>query len=96
MNSLIHNLAESEGFTQLLLCKICRSSLALCSEFEPSHYKMLHRSILLAFDALLGSNPFIINLAESEGFEPPWVAPNGFQDRRVMTTSLTLHVVWLL
>ena len=30
-------------------------------------------------------------LAEDEGFEPPWVAPNGFQDRRVMTTSLILQ-----
>ena len=31
-------------------------------------------------------------LAQAEGFEPPWVAPNGFQDRLVMTTSITLRV----
>ena len=26
------------------------------------------------------------------GFEPAWVAPNGFQDRRVMTASLPHHI----
>ncbi len=30
-------------------------------------------------------------LAEGVGFEPTWVAPNGFQDRLVMTASITLH-----
>ena len=31
-------------------------------------------------------------LAEEEGFEPPWVSPNGFQDHRVMTASLFLRM----
>lgn len=31
-------------------------------------------------------------MAEEKGFEPLWViSPNGFQDRRVMTTSLLLQ-----
>lgn len=34
-------------------------------------------------------NPIV---AQGVGFEPTWVAPNGFQDRRVMTASLTLRV----
>lgn len=31
-------------------------------------------------------------LAERKGFEPLWVAPNGFQDRLVMTTSIPLRM----
>ena len=34
-------------------------------------------------------------MAESVGFEPTWVAPNGFQDRLVMTASITLRIVIL-
>ncbi len=30
-------------------------------------------------------------LAQGVGFEPTWVAPNGFQDRLVMTASITLR-----
>ena len=31
-------------------------------------------------------------MAEGEGFEPPWaVDPNGFQDRLVVTASITLQ-----
>ena len=35
-------------------------------------------------------------LAESVGFEPTWLAPNGFQDRLVMTASITLPVLYSL
>ena len=31
-------------------------------------------------------------MAESKGFEPLWLAPNGFQDRPVMTASVTLRM----
>ena len=34
-------------------------------------------------------------MAEGVGFEPTWVTPNGFQDRLVMTASITLHRVSL-
>ena len=32
-------------------------------------------------------------LPQGVGFEPTWVAPNGFQDRLVMTASITLRVI---
>ena len=33
-------------------------------------------------------------LAEGGGFEPPWaINPNGFQDRLVMTASITLYIL---
>ena len=35
-------------------------------------------------------------MAESVGFEPTWLAPNGFQDRLVMTASITLPVLYSL
>ena len=31
-------------------------------------------------------------MAERKGFEPLWLAPNGFQDRLVMTASIPLRV----
>ena len=34
----------------------------------------------------------ILKMAERKGFEPLWVAPNGFQDRLVMTTSIPLRM----
>ena len=34
-------------------------------------------------------------MAERKGFEPLWVAPNGFQDRLVMTASITLRINYL-
>ena len=34
-------------------------------------------------------------MAEGVGFEPTWVAPNGFQDRLVMTASITLRIAIL-
>ena len=33
-----------------------------------------------------------IKMAERKGFEPLWLAPNGFQDRLVMTASIPLRV----
>ena len=30
-------------------------------------------------------------MAEGKGFEPLWLAPNGFQDRLVMTASISLR-----
>ena len=32
-------------------------------------------------------------LAERVGFEPTWLTPNGFQDRLVMTASITLPLL---
>ena len=34
-------------------------------------------------------------MAERKGFEPLWLAPNGFQDRLVMTASIPLRVTKL-
>ena len=31
-------------------------------------------------------------MAERKGFEPLWLAPNGFQDRLVMTASIPLRM----
>ena len=42
---------------------------------------------------LLFLNVLYKNRTVRAGFEPAWVAPNGFQDRRVMTASLPHLVV---
>ena len=39
-----------------------------------------------------GASPSAFILAQGVGFEPTWVAPNGFQDRLVMTTSISLRM----
>ncbi len=35
-------------------------------------------------------------LAEEEGFEPPCLSANGFQDRLVMTTSILLRAYFVI
>jgi len=55
------NWVDNGIYTDLALLNLpfCACSF---SKLEPSHYKMLHRSILWTFDALSGSNPLIFSI----------------------------------